>query len=213
MPFSFPIDDLHVGCSDLKCWIRWLQVDKRTQKLNKQGSEAKEKILAKYQKKTSTRTSPKGDLFCWKIGAGNASKNLGNLPGDWDEMMEHWLNDNDVTTRHYWKWWWNMLNVRICKGSYLKMMQPVSTICSGWWTLIKVGIKVFYSGDVAVTGLGAKNAICFIHFATVRSGLMSHTPKSTSTWSLRLTWSNIVHGGVFKGYLFHIVAPPNIYKS
>ena len=82
------------------CWIRWLQVDRRTQKLNKQGSEAKEKILAKYQKKTSTRTSPKGDLFCWKIGAGKASKHLGNPRGDWDEMMEHWLNDNDVTTRH-----------------------------------------------------------------------------------------------------------------
>jgi hypothetical protein len=96
---SFPIDDLHVGCSDLKCWIRWLQVDKRTQKLNKQGSEAKEKILAKYQKKTSTRTSPKGDLLCWKIGAGNASKNLGNLPGDWDDdgALAKWQRCHNTT--------------------------------------------------------------------------------------------------------------------
>lgn len=38
-------------------------VNKRTQKLNKQGSETKERIIAKYQKKTGTRTSPKGHML------------------------------------------------------------------------------------------------------------------------------------------------------
>ena len=201
----------------------WLQVNKRTQKLNKHGSETKEKILAKFQKQTSTRTSPKGDrdniLNPWWICGETTQKNSKDLTkgiSHWRylEIISPWFSRIGVFSQvgsagslifaealRYLETRSLEKSAKDAKSNRLRMMQPVSTILLRVNFCISAGFVshswFYYSGDVVVTGLGAKNAICFIHFALVRSGLMWHARKSTPTWSLRQslgrTWANIVY--------------------
>ena len=132
----------------------WLQVNKRTQKLNKHGSETKEKILAKFQKQTSTRTSPKGDhdniLNPWWICGETTQKNSKDLT----KGISHWRYLEIISP------WFSRIGVFSQVGSagslifaealrYLETKNPLrnqrkmrNLTVSGWCNLFQLGLLV-----------------------------------------------------------------------